>query len=86
MVFTMYDGFGNATSPVTQTPVFHTVNVAPDGPFFSTGGRTYTTTPKSSGTSVTTIANKLRLLGPWIKIVFYNTEGGQGTYSLQVEI
>lgn len=86
MVFTMYDGFGNATSPLTQSPIPHTVNVAPTGPVFSTGGRTYVTTPKASGTSVTTIANLLRRLGPWIKIVFYNTEGGDGTFSVQGEI
>lgn len=86
MTFTMYDGFGVAQSPITQAPVPHTVNVAPSGVFFSTGGKNYRTTPKQSGTSVTTIANRLRLLGPWIEIVFYNTEGGDGTYSVQVEI
>lgn len=86
MTFTMTDGFGNATSPLTMSPVPHAINVAPDGPFFSTGGRTYSTTPKQSGTSVTTIANLLRRLGPWIQIVFYNTEGGQGTFSVQVEV
>lgn len=86
MVFTMTDGFGNAQSAITQSPIPHTVNVAPTGVTFSTGGRTYTTTPKQSGESVTTIANLLRRLGPWIQIVFYNTEGTDGTYSIQVEI
>ena len=86
MTFTMYDGLGNAQSPITQSPIPHTYGVAPTGVTFSTGGRSYETTPKDAGQNVTTVAMLLRRMCPWVKIVFYNEEASQGTFSVQGEI
>lgn len=78
----MTDGMGNSSTPLVSTPITWSLNVAPAGVTFSTGGKTYVSMPKDSGQSVTTIAPILSRCGNWLRIVFYNNEASQGTISV----
>ncbi len=84
----MFDGFGNAVTGtyVKQPPIGMSLNEAPGGITFSTGGRSYQSCPKDSGTSVTTISVITKRCGPWIKIVFGNQEATEGMVTVKGEI
>ncbi len=79
----MFDGFGNTSTPLVTEPVPHSLDVAPAGVVFSTGGKTYLSKPKVGGTSMTSIAVLVDRCGPWIKVVLGNQEGVQGSITIQ---
>lgn len=83
----MSDGVGgNQATALVGSPVPHSLNVLPSGVVFSTGGRTYTSMPKNAGTSVTSISPILPRCLPWLKLVFYNSEGSDGFITVYGEV
>ncbi len=87
LVVHMADGVGgNQSTALVGSPVPHSLNVAPNGVVFSTGGRTYTTMPKNAGVSVTSISPILARCLPWLKLVFYNAEGSDGFITVYGEV
>lgn len=81
------DGFGgNQSTALVGSPVPHSLNIAPNGVTFSTGGRSYQSMPKDAGTTVTTISPILSRCGPWLKVIFGNEEGIDGFITVLGEV
>lgn len=87
LTFHMADGFGgNQSTALVGSPVPHSLNIAPNGVTFSTGGRSYVSMLKVSGTSVTTVSPILVRCGPWLKVVFGNQEASDGFITVLGEV
>lgn len=73
------DGFGSAPLNSSGYSVPHTLDAVPSGVFFSTGAKSYLSKPKVAGTSITSIAFRSSLCGPWYAITVGNQELVAGT-------